>query len=244
MTRSACCLLLGISLSAAPGWAGLHPRIFVRHDGATIGQGPTVSQLRARLKDPAYAHWRAPLTRQGSSAAVEHAARYLETADTSELQAVRDFLTSHTFSYARQDVGGFLAGAEMATAFDWTYDGLSNADRRSAMDNIAATCDSSSGFLLHGQPDINHNYTYMALNTVAVCGLVLQDEAQPYAGKAAGYLAQARDFLESTGKALDTWKAREGAWGEGSHYTFHETVRNLAMMLAAFRSATDRDYFK
>jgi Heparinase II/III-like protein len=237
------CILLVLSLSAAPGWAGLHPRIFVRHDAATVGKGPTVSQLRARLNNPAYARWRAPLSRQGSAATLERAARYLETGAPAELLAVRDFLTSHTFSYARQDVGGFLAGAEMATAFDWTYDGLSVADRNSAMDHIVATCDSSLEFLLHGQPDINHNYTYMALNTVAVCGLALQGESLPYGGKSAGYLALARDFLEKPGMVLDTWSAREGAWGEGSHYTFHETVRNLVMMLAAFRSATDRDYF-
>src|ERR1035437_2961421 len=241
--RMRACILLVLSLSAVPGWAGLHPRIFVRHDSATTGQVPTVSQLRARLKDPVYARWRAVVSRQGSSATLERAARYLETGDPAEVQAVRDFLTSHTFSYAQQDVGGFLAGAEMATAFDWTYDGLSVADRRSAMDNIVATCDSSFAFLVHGQPDINHNYTYMALNTVAVCGLVLQGEPQPYGDKSAGYLALARDFLEGPGMVLDTWSAREGAWGEGSHYTFHETVRNLVMMLAAFRSATDRDYF-
>src|ERR1019366_7515209 len=128
--RMRACILLLLSLQAAPCWAGLHPRIFVRHDAATTGKGPTVSQFRARLKDPAYARWRAAVNRQGSSATLERAARYLETGDPAELQAVRDFLTSHTFSYAKQYVGGFLAGAEMATAFDWTYDGLSVADRR------------------------------------------------------------------------------------------------------------------
>jgi len=235
--------VLALCWFAAPCRAGLHPRIFVRHDTATAGRGPTVSQLRGRLHDPAYTRWRMPLSRQGSSATVEHAARYLETGDAAELRAVRDFLTSHTFSYARQDVGGFLAGAEMATAFDWVYDGLSDADRRLALDNIVTTCDSSLSFLRHGEPDINHNYTYMALNTVAVCGLVLEGEPAPHGEKSASYLALARDFLESPGKVLDTWSAREGAWGEGSHYTFHETVRNLVMMLAAFRSAGDRDYF-
>ena len=49
----------------APCEAALHPRIFVRHDAATVGKGPTVSLLRARLKDPAYSRWRVPLTRQG-----------------------------------------------------------------------------------------------------------------------------------------------------------------------------------
>lgn len=40
-----------------------------------------MSQLRARLKDPAYARWRAPLTRQDASTTTERAARYLETGD-------------------------------------------------------------------------------------------------------------------------------------------------------------------
>jgi hypothetical protein len=230
-------------LIAAMCGAATHPRIYVRSDAATVGKGPTVSQLRARLKDPAYARWRAPLTRQDASTTMERAARYLETGDPAELAAVRSFLTTHTFTYARQDVGGFLAGAEMATAFDWAYDGLSADDRRSAMEHIAATCDDSASFLRHGQPDINHNYTYMALNTVAVCGLAMEGEEEPYGGKASAYLAQAREFLEGPGKALDTWSAREGAWGEGSHYTFHETVRNLVLTLAAYRSATNHDYF-
>jgi hypothetical protein len=112
-----------------------------------------------------------------------------------------------------------------------------------AMENIVTTTDSSRGFLLRGGPDINHNYTYMALDTVAVVGLVLKGEPEPYNTKAIEYLALARQFLESPGRVLDTWNARQGAWGEGSHYTFHETVRNLVMMLQAYRTATDLDYF-
>ncbi|MFN7994483.1 MAG: heparinase II/III family protein [Bryobacteraceae bacterium] len=156
---------------------------------------------------------------------------------------MRDFLLTRTFSYEKNDVGGFLAGAEMATAFDWVYDGLSASDRAAAMANIVTTAESSRHFLIEGQPDINHNYTYMALNTVAVCGLALHGEPKPYGPKATEYLDLAREFLEGRGRVLDTWKAREGAWAEGSHYTFHETVRNLVMMLAAYRSAGDTDYF-
>ena len=220
-----------------------HPRIFVRNDAARLGKGPTVTEFRGRSRNPGYARWNGTADAPDPSAIVERAARYLADGNAADLHAVRDFLLTHTFSYEKNDVGGFLAGAEMATAFDWVYGGLSAADRAAAMANIVATAESSRHFLISGEPDINHNYTYMALNTVAVCGLVLSGESEPYGGTATQYLELAREFLEGRGKVLDTWNAREGAWAEGSHYTFHETVRNLVMMLAAYRSASDTDYF-
>ena len=223
--------------------SAFHPRIFVRHDSAVVGKGLTVTELRTRTKGPAYARWKGPADDPDSSAIVERAARYLEDGNTADLNAVRDFLLTHTFSYEKNDVGGFLTGAEMATAFDWVYSGLSATERSAAMANIVTTAESSRHFLIDGQPDINHNYTYMALNTVAICGLVLHGEAEPYGRTAIEYLDLAREWLEGRGKVLDTWSAREGAWAEGSHYTFHETVRNLVMMLAAYRSASDTDYF-
>ena len=221
----------------------LHPRIFVRNDAARHGQGPTVTELQRRLPDTRYSRWHGRADRDDASAIVERAARYLETRNVDDLNAVRDFLTTHTFSYEKNDVGGFLAGAEMATAFDWVYDGLSPSERAAAMANITTTADSSRHFLLDGQPDINHNYTYMALNTVATCGLAMSGEAEPYGTTAKQYLDLAHEFLEGKGRVLDTWNAREGSWSEGSHYTFHETVRNLIMMFAAYRSASDADYF-
>jgi len=221
----------------------LHPRIYVRHDSATVGKGLTVSELRSRLNMPAYARWRRrTIPSKGTEAMVERAARYLEDGNTDDLVAVRDYLKTHTFSYERNDVGGFLAGAEMATAFDWIYQELSAEDRTAIMANIVTTAESSRRFVLGGE-DINHNYTYMALNTVAVCGLVLKGEMEPYNSKGMDYLAVAQKMLEGPGMVFDTWNARQGAWAEGSHYTFHETWRNLILMLAAYRSATDKDYF-
>ncbi len=221
--------------------SALHPRIYVRHDSARVGKGIAVSQFRARLRDPAYARWRGAAP--PAAAVMEHAARYLEDGNAGDLAAVSDFLSKRTFSYEKNDVGGFLAAAEMATAFDWVYDGLTSAERASAMANIITTATSSERFLRTGGADINHNYTYMALSGVAVCGLVLHGEAEPYGTKARDYLELARKFLEERGRVLDTWHAREGAWAEGSHYTFHETLRNLVLALHAYRSASDRDYF-
>jgi len=220
-----------------------HPRIYVRHDDAALGLGLNVSELRRRAGSPAYARWRRPVSSSGPAGIAERAARYLEDRSPADLDEVRRFLATRTFSYAADDVSGFLAGAEMAMAFDWIYDGLSDAQRRQAMSNIVTTADSSADFLLHGEPDINHNYTYMALRTVAMCGLALRGEAEPFDARAREYLAMAALWLEGPGRVLDTWKVRQGAWSEGSHYTFHETLRTLIMTLHAYRTATGTDYF-
>ncbi|HXG35249.1 MAG TPA: heparinase II/III family protein, partial [Bryobacteraceae bacterium] len=126
----------------------------------------------------------------------------------------------------------------------WVYGALNPDERIRIMRNLLVTAESSRKFLERGEPDINHNYTYMALNTVAVCGLVLHGEAEPFHQTARQYLELARDFLEPRGMVLETWAARRGAWAEGSHYTFHETLRNLIWTLAAYRTATNRDYFE
>ena len=242
--RTRLAVFLGFALAAGSAEVSrLHPRVYVRDDAARVGKGITVAELRRRHQGPAFARWRVPDPGRGAAAAMERAARYLETGEAAELAAVRDFLATHTFSYEKNDVGGFLAGAEMAAAFDWVYHGLSEPERAAALANIVTTAESSHRFLRRGGPDINHNYTYMALSTVAVCGLVLDGEPEPYGSKAAEYLALARQMLEGPGRVIDTWNARQGAWGEGSHYTFHETLRTLVLTLQAYRTASDTDYF-
>ncbi len=238
-------LLLAALLSQAlpAAVSPLHPRIYVRNDDATIGKGISVRQLKARAKDPAFERWRRPVKLNNASAAMEVAARYLEEGNHSDLAAVRDFLLSRTYSLEKNDVGGLLAGAEMMTAFDWIYNGLSPEERTTLAGNLIKTCASSRRFIEHGGPDVNHNYLYMALTTVATAGLVLTGEPEPYGSIGHDYLDLATQWLEGKGRILDTWQARQGAWGEGSHYTFHETLRNLVLTLAAFRSATDHDYY-
>ena len=205
-------LLAGIALPGAEiKVSSLHPRVFVRHNQAKLGKGVTVAEARNRLRQPDYGRWRRPVTGRGPAAMLERAMRYLEEGDASDLNAVRDFLRSNTFSYERHDVSGFMAGAETAAAFDWIYAGLSGEDRSAILANLVTTTESSARFLRHGEPDVNHNYTYMALTTVAVCGLVLDGEPSPYGEKAREYLELAREFIEGPGMVLDTWNAREGA---------------------------------
>ncbi len=250
MSTRVCCIVVAAALAVAakgevpplPDVSPLHPRVYVRHDAARIGTGLTVSGLRRRAAAPGYARWRRGAPLEGAAGMVERAARYLESNSPDDLAAVRRFLLSHTFSLQRDDVGGLLAGAKMATAFDWVHDGLTEPERRAAMANIVATADSSRDFMLHGEPDVNHNYTYMALRTLAVCGLVLKGEPEPFDTTARAYLSLARSWIEDPGRVLDTWQAKEGAWAEGSHYTFHETLRTLIMMLHAYRTASGTDY--
>jgi len=228
--------------AALPRISPLHPRIYVRHNAAGIGAGLSLRQLRERAVDPLYSSWRRPVSGESLGSTVEHAARYMETRSTDDLDAARRYLLTHTFSQRQHDVGGLLAGAEMAMAYDWIFAGLAEAERTAILSNIVTTADSSYDFLIHGQPDVNHNYTYMALRTIVVCGLVLKGEEERFDRRAKDYLALAQHWLEGPGKVLETWKAREGAWAEGSHYTFHETVRTLIMTLHAYRTATDVDY--
>ena len=70
----------------------------MRSDAATVGKGPTVSELRRRLNAPGYARWRRRvIPSKGSESMVERAARYLEDGNTADLDAVRDYLKTHTF---------------------------------------------------------------------------------------------------------------------------------------------------
>lgn len=244
-------LSLVVFISASTSMAGmplpkissLHPRIFLRNDQARIGIGLKLKEFQTRFRQKEMVQWRQPVRLEGIASAVEIAARYLEEGKKDDLSAVRDFLTTHTFSYQKDDVGGFLAGAEMAVAYDWIFQGLTPEERLPILANIVTTANSSRDFLLNGEPDINHNYTYMALGTMAVCGLVLHGEPEPYHQISIQYLQLAEEWLEEPGKVLDTWKARGGAWGEGTHYTFHETWRNLVMTFQAYRTASDRNYF-
>ena len=99
---------------------------FVAADGGDERQ-PTASPGLSKDETLAYA----AICRQKLSEviAAETAARYLEEGRAEDLAAVRDFLASHAYSYEKNDVGGFLAAAEMATAFDWAYNGLAPAER-------------------------------------------------------------------------------------------------------------------
>ncbi len=223
--------------------SSLHPRIFVRADSATIGAGLKVSEFRDRGSDPAYSAWS---DLSGGEANWEGilttAARYLMLGGASDLQTVRNWLVGQTTA-GGGTVTELRQPGNMAAAFDWCYAGLSAADRTTIMNNIKTWADGAVAFLASGGPDINHNYTYMAVRSIALAGLALKGEAG-FDSVAAGYLNTADLWLEGPGRALEATQAKQGTWVEGNHYNFMESARHLILTCAAYKTASNRDYFR
>lgn len=221
--------------------ATTHPRLLVRHENATVGIGPTralVRQRRLRSELAPYAklgghdgNWEGQLT---------PALQTLLSGDPKAQAIVRDWLLEQTQpskrSTARQGPG------HMAIAFDWIHATLTPDERRRIAENIRLGTDAAVLFLRLGEPDINHNFTYMALFSVALSGLALHDEPG-FEKAAAGYLAYAREWLQGPGGVYEAGAARGGAWPEGNQYGFTECTRLLVVLLHAWRSATDEDPF-
>jgi len=201
-----------------------------------------VAEFQARASDPAYSAWS---NLSGGDPNWEGiltvAARYLMYGNASDLTTVRNWLVSQT------SVGGGMVTTlrqpgNMALAFDWVYAGLSSGDRSTIMANIKKWADAAVNFLNTGGPDINHNYTYMAIRSVAQAGLVLKGESG-YDAVADGYLAKADLWLEGQGRALDALQAKEGTWSEGNHYNYMESLRHVIFVSHAYRTAGNRNYF-
>ncbi len=232
-----------LSYGAVPSQIStLHPRAFVRNDSATVGTGLTVSQFRARASDPAYSAW-SNLTGGGTDweGILTIAAKYLMYQNASDLQTVRDWLVAQS-SVSGGTVTRLRQPGNMALAFDWIYGGLSSADRSTIMSNIKKWTDGAVNFLNTGGPDINHNYTYMAIRSIAESGLILKGESG-YDSVANGYLSVANTWLEGQGRALETFQAKGGTWTEGNHYNYLEVFRHIILACHAYRTASNRDYF-
>jgi hypothetical protein len=235
-------LLAGVPAPAAAlAIASTHPRLFVRADSALVGAGPTVSELRARRTEPEIA----PYARLASSDAnwegiLTPALQTLLGGDAAAQSQVRAWLLDQT-EPSKHSTGRQGAG-HMAVAFDWVYGSLSPAERRQVAENIRTGTDAAVAFLHVGRPDINHNFTYMALFSVAMAGLALHDEPG-YEAVARAYLDEARDWLEGPGGAYEAAAARGGTWPEGSQYSLTECTRLLVLTMHGYRSATDVDPF-
>jgi len=247
--RTTLCLVLVIVLPNVLSYAavptqisGLHPRAFVRHDSATIGTGLTVSEFRARAADPAYSAW-SDLTGGGTDweGILTIAARYLMYGNSSDLNTVKNWLIAQS-SVSGGIITKTRQPGNMALAFDWIYDGLTASERSTIMANIKKWTDAAVNFLNTGGPDINHNYTYMAIRSIGEAGLVLKGESG-YDAVADGFLAKADTWLEGQGRTLDALKAKEGTWTEGNHYNFLESLRHIVLGLQAYRTASNRNYF-
>ena len=221
--------------------AETRPRILVRADGATVGLGPTVSELRYRRSHPEIGTYaRLPASDATWEGILTPALQTLLGGETATLAQVRGWLLDQTSaprrSTARQGPG------HMAVAFDWIHDQLTPEERRQVAENIRTGTDAAIAFLQLGRPDIVHNFTYMALFSVTSAGLALYDEPG-YESTAAAYLDLAHDWLEGPGGVFETGAALGGAFPEGNQYSFTECARLLVLTLHGLRSATDLDPF-
>lgn len=240
-------LLVALVVLAGPGpaaaWqvAATRPRLFMRADAATVGRGPTLAELRARWGHPELAPYTKLVASEGSwEGLLTPALQTFLGRDPAAQTQVRTWLLEHTepprHSTARQGAG------HMAAAFDWLCDGLSPAERQQAAENVRTGADAALAFLRVGEPDINHNFTYMALYSVTLAGLALHDEPG-FEAVAAAYLDEARDWLEGPGGVYEAAAARGGAWPEGGQYSFTECTRLLVLTMQALRTATATDPF-
>ena len=227
--------LLGVEV------AGTRPRLLLRADDATIGLGPTVSEIRTRRNHPdlaPYARLRA--SDSNWEGLLTPALQTLLSGDLTAQALVCNRLLEATDpvrrSVARQAPG------HMAIAFDWIYETLKPAQRSTIAANIRTGTDQVLVFLQTGEPDVAHNFTYMALFSVTMAGLALWDEPG-YERVAQAYLGIAREWLESEGGVYDAAAALDGAWPEGNQYAFSETTRLLLLALHALRTATAQDPF-
>jgi len=247
--RAALCLAFSVVFWAVDSYgavptqiSSLHPRAFVRHDSATVGTGLTVSEFRARAGDPAYSAW-SDLSGGGTDweGILTIAAKYLMYGNASDLITVKNWLISQS-SVSGGIITQTRQPGNMALAFDWIYDGLTPSERSTIMANIKKWADAAVNFLNTGGPDINHNYSYMALRSIGEAGLVLKGESG-YDAIADGYLAKADLWLEGQGRALQTLQAKEGTWSEGNHYNYMESLRHVIFVCQAYRTASNRNYF-
>lgn len=233
---------IGLALPAH-AWevATTRPRLFLRADAATIGCGPTRSEMRARWDHPTLQAYAKQVTDGASwESQLTPALQTFLGRDPAAEPQVRTWLleqrSAPRHSTARQGAG------HMAVAFDWICDGLTSDERRQAAENVRTGADAALAFLRVGEPDINHNFTYMALFSVTMAGLALHGEPG-FETVAAAYLEEARDWLEGTGGAYEAAAARGGAWPEGGQYSFTECTRLLVLTMHGLRTATRTDPF-
>lgn len=214
-----CCLLLLVSFpspSAArqrgPGpytsapWqvSSQHPRLLV-HSGQGIGAGPTVAQLQDRRLSgnrPPWANLKS--NRQGWEGLLTPALRALLVGDLESRADVVVRLQNQQQAEYRSS--GRQAGGHMAIAFDWLYDTLSESERSTIAANIALAADGALLFLRTGEPDITHNFTYMAVFTLLTAGLALAD-VPGQEDNARLYLQESQVWLEGRGGIYEDRKS-------------------------------------
>ena len=221
--------------------SNLRPRIFVRADEARLGRGLTVSALRSRLKDPAYGDW-IDYNREvnGWESLPAIAMQYLLKGEKKNALAVGEYLANTPFPY-KEHTSTAAAIYNSAIAFDWVRDALPDE----MANKIVAKLVEGAEHLKEGviTPSINHNYTIVSLHGVAMVAIAIYGEGKENSQKALEYMKMVKSLLLSDHMLLETFKEKQGTWGEGNHYSPFVVFYPFLMTLRGLTTATNTDYF-
>lgn len=222
--------------------SNLRPRLFVRADEAKIGRGLTVSTLRSRLTDPAYKDWINYSGEVRGWASLPPAAmQYLLKGETKIAVAVGEYILSTPFSYEEHTSAAASVYCS-AIAFDWIRDAISDemADKISA--KLVEGAENLKEYVI--TPAVNHNYTIVSLYSVATVAVSIYGESSENNKKALEYLKIVNGLLLKNNMLLETFKQKQGTWGEGNHYSPYVVFESFLMTLRGLTTATNIDYFQ
>ncbi len=222
--------------------SNLRPRLFVRADEAKIGRGLTVSTLRSRLIDPAYKDWIDYNGEVNGWASLPSVAmQYLLKGEKKNAMAVGEYIISTPFQY-NEHTSAAATVYSSAIAFDWVRDALSDE----MANKISAKLVEGAEHLKVGviTPSINHNYTIVSLYGVAMVAVAIYGEGTENSQKALEYLKIVNDLLLNDHMLLETFKEKQGTWGEGNHYSPFVVFQSFLMTLRGLTTATNIDYFR
>jgi len=213
-----------------------HPRLWISAEGR--GGAPTVKELQARREQPRSA--RAWSVIRESRGIEYHALVYLLTGDAEVLaQTVAQFQTAG-------DPHRLMA---QALAYDWVYQGLTEAQRKELAAQLMDSADAAWTRRQASLPEFLHNIPNTATAAQCMAGLAAADELPDRAQAAfdRGWKYQ-RETVRLTGdrdpKANPLnpiYPLYGGGWPEGHDYDRHGTLEALTLWLA-LRSAGGPDF--
>lgn len=222
--------------------SNLRPRLFVRADDAIAGRGLTVSELRSRLHHDAYKDW---VDNSGEEMAwgslPAMAMQYLLTGDQEKARKVGEYIVNTPFAFNEHTATAAIV-YNSAIAFDWVRNALSDDMAAKISARLVEGAEHLKGGVL--SPSINHNYSIVSLQGVAMVAVAIYGEGDDNSRKAFEYLKMIDDLFLKDQKLFDTFQEKKGTWGEGNHYTPFVVFHPFLMTLRGLATATNTDYFK
>lgn len=238
---------------AQPLVRAVHPRLFLVADGRR-GISPAALVARCEASNSPYAAaCRAaapPLPLPGTVPFrnVEHplialATRYVLYQEPATLQAVREQVAQVGAFVDRNDPAGqYLTNAravrQLAVAYDWLYAALTTEERATLETHLRSYAEWS---VTHEPADVFAAEAYAHVATVALAALALQGATAVPDADVRRYLMYADTRWKT--QLLPALAYTGGWWHEGPGWFAGTTMRNAALMAAAWTTATDEDLF-